>query len=204
VTASIRGSVRESTGRSAKRAAERSNRPGRVDLTHVLPISAERAFALVAEVRTHPRWVPLCRAIFHSPDGSPVRPAAWRPEVGAEFTMVSGPFAPQGAPGFPDRMRITQWEPPRPDGSPGRATFLKLGPGLLGTAGIVVVPLAAHHPAAVASGERVERCAVTWWEDVYLAGPLPKAVTAPLAARVLDRMIRWSLRRLDRIVARGR
>ncbi|MHA7133466.1 SRPBCC family protein [Oerskovia turbata] len=181
-----------------------SPRDHRVELTHMVPIGAERAFGLVADVRTHPRWVPMSRGIFHSPDGSPVRAAAWRPEVGAEFTMVSGPFAPQGAPGFPDRMRITQWEPPRPDGSAGRATFLKLGPGLLGTAGIVVVPLAAHHPAAPARGAPVERCAVTWWEDVYLAGPLPRAVTAPLAARVLDGMIRVSLRRLDRIVARGR
>ncbi|MEK8227763.1 hypothetical protein NKG05_19150 [Oerskovia sp. M15] len=32
--------------------------PGRVELTHVLPLDAERAFALVADVRTHPRWCP--------------------------------------------------------------------------------------------------------------------------------------------------
>jgi hypothetical protein len=175
---------------------------GRVELTHVLPISAERAFALVADVRTHPRWVPLSRGTFHGPDGALVRANAWRPGVGAEFTMISGPLAPQGAPGFPDRMRITQWEPPRADGSAGRATYLKLGPALLGTAGIVVVPLASHQ--ATSRHGPVERCAVTWWEDVYLAGPLPRAVTAPLTARVLDLMIRLSLRRLDRIVARGR
>jgi hypothetical protein len=117
--------------------------------------------------------------------------------------MVSGPFAPQGAPGFPDRMRITTWEPPSLSGQAGRATYLKLGPALLGEAGIVVVPLAAHHLPAATPREPVARCAVTWWEDVYLAGPLPRAVTAPLAARVLDLMIRLSLRRLDRIVARG-
>ena len=181
----------------------RTSTSGRVELTHVLPLSAERAFALVADVRTHPRWVPLSRGVFHGPEGSPVPATAWRPGVGAEFTMVSGPFAPQGAPGFPDRMRITRWEPPGDEGQAGRATYLKLGPALLGEAGIVVVPLAGHHLPATTPHEPVARCAVTWWEDVYLAGPLPRAVTAPFAARVLDLMIRLSLRRLDRIVARG-
>lgn len=184
-------------------ADERRPAAGRVELTHVLPLSAERAFALVADVRTHPRWVPLSRGTFHGADGSTVPATAWRPGVGAEFTMVSGPFAPQGAPGFPDRMRVTEWVPPS-DGRAGRATYLKLGPALLGEAGIVVVPLAAHHLPDVHRREPVGRCAVTWWEDVYLAGPLPRAVTAPFAARVLDLMIRLSLRRLDRIVARGR
>jgi len=181
-----------------------AGRQGRVELTHVLPLSAERAFALVADVRTHPRWVPLSRGVFHGADGSPVPPTAWRPGVGAEFTMVSGPLVSRGVPGFPDRMRITAWDPPGPDGEAGRATYLKLGPALLGEAGIVVVPLAGHHLPGAGSDEPVARCAVTWWEDVYLAGPLPRAVTAPFAARVLDLMIRLSLRRLDRIVARSR
>ncbi|PJI94020.1 hypothetical protein [Luteimicrobium subarcticum] len=160
-------------------------------LSHDLAVPAADAFALVADVRTHGTWVPLTRvelaggtdpgADGHGPDG-PAEP--WEPAVGAVFAVVSGPGARRGGPGFVDRMRITAWQPPDDD-RPGLATFRKLGPVLLGTAGLEV-------RATSASSSRV-----VWWEDVHVTDVLPASWTSPVAHLVLRAMIRAAWPRLD-------
>lgn len=95
--------------------------------------------------------------------------------VGARFTMTSWP-------GLPDRMVVTEL-------TPSSTTLRKAGPVLLGTAGITVEPLGVH------------RSRVTWWEDAYLAGPLPARVTRAVVGPVLAAMMRLALARFAREVA---
>ncbi|MFC8923256.1 SRPBCC family protein [Cellulosimicrobium sp. NPDC057127] len=148
----------------------------RVAVGRELPVDASVAFAWVADPRTHPRFIPLTRM---------ATPAVRGPDVGDRFTMVSGPFVGRGAPGFPDRMVVDSLErPSTATGRVGSTTVRKLGPVLLGDAGFDVEPLGPG------------RCRVVWWEDAYLAGPLPRRVTAPLVGLALRGMMHVSLGRL--------
>ncbi|MCB7136959.1 SRPBCC family protein [Cellulosimicrobium marinum] len=149
----------------------------RVAVGRELPVAASVAFAWVADPRTHPRFIPLTRM---------ATPAARGPEVGDRFAMVSGPGVARGWRGFVDRMVVTSVErPSAAAGTTGRTSVRKEGPVLLGDAGFDVEPLDAG------------RCRVVWWEEAYLAGPLPRAVTAPLVGLALRVMMHVSLRRLD-------
>ncbi|BDZ42685.1 hypothetical protein GCM10025865_19840 [Paraoerskovia sediminicola] len=72
-----------------------------------LDVPADVAFSWVADWRTHPRWIPLTRAESGSHRWTTTSRTAPRPGGGPEgetFTMVSGPWATRGAPGFVDRM----------------------------------------------------------------------------------------------------
>ena len=133
------------------------------------PVDATTAWALVADLRNHERWIPLTRV---SLDG----PAA----AGATVTAVSGPFARRGFPGLADVMTVDRYDPPV-GAEPGVATFTKIGHVLKGHASIVVVP-------AGPSSSRV-----FWSEDVYLAGPLPRRLTGALLSPFLGGMVRYAL-----------
>ncbi|MEL7976647.1 SRPBCC family protein [Isoptericola sp. F-RaC21] len=168
-----------------------ARRPRRVEVARVVPVEASVAFAWVADLRTHPRWIVATRL-----EGS----AARGPEVGDRCTMASGPGArrdPRSALGrlvVTDRMVVEQVERPSTAAARvGRTRLRKLGPVLLGDAGFDVVPMDAG------------RSRVVWWEEAYLAGPLPRAVTDPLVALALGAFMRVSLSRLSRRLAgRGR
>jgi len=135
-------------------------------------MSAETAWALVTDVRNHARWVPLTRI-----DSSDVL------AVGDTFTAVTGPGSRRGWPGLPDRMVVEHFSPPDSSaGIAGVATYRKLGPVLLGTAEVQVLP----------DGDS---CVVLWTEDVHLRG-LPRRLTAPVLRPVLAAMVRVVMRRL--------
>ncbi|MFE6236558.1 SRPBCC family protein [Cellulosimicrobium sp. NPDC057862] len=154
----------------------------RVAVARELDVDATVAFAWVADPRTHPRWIPLTVV---------ATPAARGPEVGDRFTMVSGPSARRTGRGFTDRMVVEALDRPSvAAGRTGSTRVHKLGPVLLGDAGFDVVPLGRG------------RCRVVWWEEAYLAGPLPRAVTAPLVGLALRWMMRTSLRRLETTLLR--
>lgn len=95
--------------------------------------------------------------------------------VGTRFTMVSWP-------GMPDRMMVTEL-------TETSTTLRKAGPVLLGSAGIGVEPLGDHRARAI------------WWEDAYLAGPLPARVTRAVVRPVLVAMMRLALSRFAREAA---
>ncbi len=135
------------------------------------PVDAAAAWALVADLQNHERWIPLTRV---SVDGSTV-------------TAVSGPFARRGFPGLKDVMTIDRYDPPTAD-EPGVATFTKVGRVLKGTASIVVVP-------AGPSSSRV-----LWSENVYLGGPLPRRLTEAVLKPFLGGMVRYALMRARREV----
>jgi hypothetical protein len=148
-----------------------------------VPVEASVAFAWVADPRTHPRWIPLTR----------LDSAVAGPVVGATFTMVSGPGARRGARGLADRMVVEELtRPSTAAGRVGRTRLRKLGPTLLGDAGFDVVPVDAG------------RCRVVWWEEAYLAGPLPQRLNAAGVALFLWGLMHVSLRRLDRQLTRAR
>ncbi|MBD5786606.1 SRPBCC family protein [Cellulosimicrobium terreum] len=156
----------------------------RVEVARELDVDATVAFAWVADPRTHPRWIPLTRM---------TTPAGRGPEVGDRFTMVSGPTVARTGRGLADRMVVTSLErPSTAAGRPGRTSVRKEGPVLLGDAGFDVEPRGSG------------RCRVVWWEDAYLAGPLPRRLTAPLVGIALRWMMRSSLRRLDERLGPGR
>ncbi|MBI9114636.1 SRPBCC family protein [Sanguibacter suaedae] len=152
-----------------------------VHVSRVVPLPADEAFALLADPRHHGRWIPLTSGTFpdHPPGPLP---------VGAEFTMVS-------TPGIVDRMRVTTLDtvPPRDgDGPPMlRTTLRKVGPLLLGVAGISAAPVTPTSSR------------VTWWEDVHLAGPVPAALTRAAAAPALLGMTTLALWRAAREIRRG-
>lgn len=143
-----------------------------VAVSRVLPLDAAAAWDLLLDGRNHERWIPLTR--IDLPDG-PLR-------LGARFEATSGPFARRGAPGLLDRMRLDRCDPPTAD-RPGDALFTKLGPLLLGDAGLSV--------ADAGPG----RARVTWSERVVLAGPVP---AGPVLAPVLGLMLRLALARIAR------
>ena len=149
-----------------------------VAVTRVIDLPVDAAWDLCVDARNHARWIPLTRVTVQ---GLP-------PAIGTQVRAVSGPFLDRGVPGLPDTMRIDVFDPPSP-GHPGTAVFTKLGPVLLGAAGI--------HVAGVDDG----RSAVTWTEDVHLAGPLPRALTATVLAPALAVMLRFALHRVAREAA---
>jgi Polyketide cyclase / dehydrase and lipid transport len=151
-----------------------------VKVTRVVDLPVERAWDLVADPRNHARWVPLTRVAV---DGLPLG-------VGTRVTALSGPLIQQGVPGLPDRMRIDVFRPPAGCHG-GEAVFTKTGPVLLGRAAISTSPTDDG------------RTAVTWLEDVHLAGPLPRALTAALLAPVLRAMLHYALRQVAREVRAG-
>ncbi|AEG45274.1 SRPBCC family protein [Isoptericola variabilis] len=155
----------------------------RVESARLVPVEASVAYAWVADPRTHPRWIPLTRFDGGMRSG---------PEVGDEFTMVSGPRVRRGARGLADRMVVEELtRPSTAAGRVGRTRLRKLGPVLLGDAGFDVVPVDAG------------RCRVVWWEEAYLAGPVPRAVTDPAVGLFLRALMGVSLARLNRRLARG-
>jgi hypothetical protein len=165
-----------------------SRRARRVEVARIVPVEASVAFAWVADLRTHPRWIVATRLEGVAGPG---------PALGDRYTMASGPFvrhAPGSALGrlvVPDRMVVEQLDRPSTTAARvGRTRLRKLGPVLLGDAGFDVVPLDE------------QRCRVVWWEEAYLAGPLPRAVTDPLAGVFLRAFMRVSLSRLARHLAR--
>ncbi|KQY23239.1 hypothetical protein ASD16_11825 [Cellulomonas sp. Root485] len=133
------------------------------------PVDATTAWALVADLRNHERWIPLTRVSLDGPA-----------RAGATVTAVSGPFARRGFPGLADVMTVDRYDPPV-GWEPGIATFTKIGHVLKGHATIVVVP-------AGPSSSRV-----FWSEDVYLAGPLPRRLTGALVSPFLGVMVRYAL-----------
>src|SRR3712207_4978487 len=96
-----------------------------VAVTRVIDLPVDDAWRLVVDPRNHARWVPLTRIAVN---GVPLG-------VGTQVSALSGPFTDRGLPGLPDRMRIDVFTPPAP-GRRGEALFTKVGPVLLGTAGI--------------------------------------------------------------------
>ena len=145
-------------------------RSGRAEVRRELPLAAHEAWDLLTDVRNHARWVPLTRV-----------DAPQRLTLGDAFTAWTGPFARAGLPGFADRMVVDRFDPPT-TASPGRATFRKLGPVLLGAAEVIVVP-------------EGEACVVRWVEDVHVRG-LPRRLTDPVLRRALGAMLRLVLRRV--------
>lgn len=150
-------------------------------VTRTFPAPARAAFAALTDARNHGRWVPQTRVETDGP-----------PRLGTRIEAVSGPLARFGAPGLPDRMTITRYDPPGGDAAgdaAGVATFTKRGPVLLGESTIRVEPVDDA------------RCRVTWDEHVPLAGPLPAALTSRLTAPSLALMLRVVLGRAARELA---
>lgn len=135
-------------------------------MKRILPVSAERAYELLSDLPGHRRWIPLTRVDAPS-----------RLHVGDVITARTAGI-------LLDRMQVTAIHPPH------RLAFTKIGPVLLGSAGITITPLSAT------------RCRVDWWERVHLAGPLPQHFTRALLRPVLEAMTRLALRRLARWVHR--
>ena len=146
-----------------------------VAVTRLVDLPVQEAWDLVVDPRNHARWIPLTRITVA---GLPLA-------VGSRVRAVSGPLAERGVPGFPDHMRLDVLRPPTA-ASAGEAVFTKVGPVLLGSAGIYAARLDDA------------RTAVTWTEDVYLAGPLPRALTRAVLAPVLELMLRYALRGVAR------
>lgn len=144
--------------------------------SRTVAVPAERAWAVVTDVRRHERWIPLTRI-----DAAPIL------AVGDSFVGVSGPGATRGLPGLADHMTLDRLDPP--DGrTTGVAVYRKTGPVLLGEAEVQVRPLGAGHSQ------------ITWVERVHLRGPRwadawwPR-LTAPLVAVPLALMLRLVLHR---------
>jgi len=160
----------------------------RVEVARIVPVDASVAFAWVADLRTHPRWIPATRLVGSASAG---------PELGDRYTMASGPGArrdPASTLGrlvMLDRMVVEQLERPSTGAARvGRTRLRKLGPVLLGAAGFDVVPLDD------------QRCRIVWWEEAHLAGPLPRLATDPLVGLFLRAFMAVSLSRLSRRLAR--
>ncbi len=107
----------------AAHASRAPERPLRSAPAHriLLPVPAERAWAVLLDVRRHARWVPLTRIDVEGP--LPVT-------AGRTFTAVSGPGARAGRPGLTDRMRVDLAAPPHTlTGRAGRARSHQARPG---------------------------------------------------------------------------
>jgi hypothetical protein len=140
-------------------------------MQRIVDLSAEDAFALVANFKTHERWIPL--TTISTPPG----PLAEGDEVVARSAKI-----------LDDRMRVVELD--RPEGLlPGVLRVQKLGPLLLGEATITVVPSGPDHAV------------VRWEEDVWLAGPLPKQLTRLLLAPALTAMLELALRAVQKDAA---
>lgn len=152
----------------------------RVEVSRLVPVDAETAFARVTNPRHHPRWIPLTR--YEGPTAAPA--------PGVAFTMVSGPGARRGRRGFVDRMTTVEHVPPSTaQVTVGRNVVRKDGPALLGTAGLDVVPVDGG------------RCRVVWWEEARLAGPWPRRVNERAVGLFLRGMLGLALWRFGREVS---
>ena len=150
--------------------ASRDPAPRRLTVHRDVDVDAATAFALLADARNHGRWIPFTHGTFPATATGPLPPGPL--PVGTRFTMTSWP-------GLADRMVVTEL-------TASSTTLRKAGPVLLGSAGISTAPLGAH------------RARVTWWEDVYLVGPLPARVTRAVVGPVLSAMMRLALARFAR------
>lgn len=156
----------------------------RIEVSRIVPVDAETAFARVCDPRNHPRWIPLTRF-----EGDPTA----EPAPGVAFTMVSGPGARSGRSGFVDRMTTVEHVPPSTaEATVGRNVVRKAGPVLLGLAGLDVVPVDEH------------RSRVVWWEEAWLAGPWPRRANELAVGLFLRGMLAVALWRFGREVARQR
>jgi hypothetical protein len=158
----------------------------------VLPLDVAAAWALVADVRHHARWVPATRVeVERARPGEAGRgrlPDASRPEVGDEVVATTGPRVRRGGRAWlVDRMRIERYEPPL-GAVPGVAVFVKLGPALGGTARIEV--------AEAGPGTSL----VVWSEAAYVRG-LPRSTRWP-GAVLVGWMITRALRKAAQDVRR--
>ena len=135
------------------------------------------AFAALTDWPAHGRHVPFTRVrVLHEADG-----------VGTTFRARTalGPL------GFDDDMRVTEWQPPGPDGR-GHAALAKTGRPLRGSARIEVEP-------------RGTGSLVRWTEGVQVGprglAPVVDAVSVPAGRLLFGRVARRLLR--DRERARG-
>ncbi|NMR20491.1 SRPBCC family protein [Cellulomonas fimi] len=167
-----------STRRTATRRTTPSTPRDGVVVSRTLPLPAAAAWDLVADPRNHPRWIPLTRVEVR---GVPLA-------AGSRVVGITGPTARRGGTGLVDRMVVDRFDAPT-DRADGVCELRKVGPVLLGTAGVRVTPL----------GHATSR--VTWTEDVHLAGPLPRAVTRAALAPALAAMVRLALWRAAREVS---
>ncbi|HLS49853.1 MAG TPA: SRPBCC family protein [Actinomycetaceae bacterium] len=136
-------------------------------MKRTLDVSAATAFDLLSDLRGHGRWIPLTAM------SAPAR--IRRGDV--VVARTAGVFL--------DRMEITAIE------APHRLRLAKLGPWLLGEAGIDIIDLPRG------------RCEVHWWERVHLAGPLPAWATRAVMRLPLEAMTWLALRRVSRWVNLG-
>lgn len=146
----------------------------RASATTHLPISVERAWDLVTDVRNHARWIPFTRI-----------DAAHPLRVGDTFSAATGPVGTTlHRLSLVDRMEVTATTPPTTaPPSPGRATYRKLGPVLLGGAEVLVTPAGP------------DACDVTWVEDIHLRG-LPRWAVAWISRPLATVMVRSALRKV--------
>lgn len=152
----------------------------RASATARLPMPAERAWDLVTDVRNHARWIPFTR--IDAPH--PLR-------VGDRFSAATGPAGTLHSLALVDRMEVTASTPPTTaPPSPGRATYRKLGPVLLGGAEVLVTPAGP------------DACDVTWVEDIHLRG-LPRWAVAWISRPLATLMVRSALRKVRAEVAAG-
>jgi hypothetical protein len=134
-----------------------------------LPAPAPVAFALLADLRGHHRWIPLTSTDAPPP---PVR-------RGDTLTALTAGI-------FPDRMRVEDVRHPDDVHHHGELHVRKLGPVLLGDVRITVTPTGPGTSVA------------DWREDVWLRGPLPRGLTRLLLTPVLEAMTALALRRVER------
>lgn len=150
----------------------------RASATTRLPLPAERAWALVTDVRNHARWIPFTRI-----------DAAHPLRVGDTFSAATGPAGALHRLSLVDRMTVTATTPPTTSPpSPGRASYRKLGPVLLGGAEVLVEPAGP------------DACDVTWFEDIHLRG-LPRWAVAWISRPLATLMVRGALRKVRAEVA---
>lgn len=133
-----------------------------------LPLPATAAFELLTDLARHGEWIPLTRMDV------PHRP----PRVGDDVVATTARV-------LLDRMRVVRLDPPRA-GADGVAVLRKDGPLLLGAARITVRAVDGGHAR------------VRWDEDVWLRGPVPRAVSRAVLAPFLDAMGALALWRIAR------
>ncbi|WP_043502275.1 SRPBCC family protein [Georgenia sp. SUBG003] len=138
-------------------------------MRRTLPAPAAEAFALLADLRGHHRWIPLTTT-----DAPP--PPARRGDV---LTAVTAGF-------FRDRMQVEDVRHPDGDRHDGELRVRKLGPVILGDVRITVTPAGPG------------TCVADWQEDVWLRGPLPRGLTRLVLSPVLEAMTALALQRVAR------
>ena len=152
----------------------------RAAATTRLPLPADRAWALVTDVRNHARWIPFTR--IDAPH--PLR-------VGDRFSAATGPAGALHRIALIDRMEVTATTPPTTTPPrPGSAVYRKLGPVLLGGAEVLVEPVGDAESA------------VTWFEDIHLRG-LPRWAVAWASRPLATLMVRSALRKVRAEVTSG-